>query len=44
MLIEDEDLKTATSSEAKWSHGFKFDNLCMFAGETCKEGKLLILS
>ena len=34
---EDEDLKTETSSEAKGSHGFKSDNLCMFAGETCKE-------
>ena len=34
---EDEDLKTEISSEAKGSHGFKSDNLCMFAGETCKE-------
>lgn len=33
-LSEDEDLKTKTSSEAKGSHGFKSDNLCMFAGET----------
>jgi len=32
-------LKTETSSEAKGSHGFKFENLCIFAGETCKEGQ-----
>ena len=30
---EDEDLKTETSSKTKGSHGFKSDNLCMFAGE-----------
>ena len=30
---EDEDLKTETSSKAEGSHGFKSDNLCMFAGE-----------
>ena len=36
---EDEYLKTETSSEAKGSHGFKSENLCMFAGETCKEGQ-----
>ena len=36
---EDEDLKTETSSEAKGSHDFKSDNLCMFVGETCKEGQ-----
>ena len=34
---EDEDLKTETSSEDKKLHGFKSDNLCIFAGETCKE-------
>ena len=33
---EDEDLKTETSSEAKGSHGFKTENLCMYASETCK--------
>lgn len=33
MLIEDEDLKTETLSETKRSDDFKFDNLCMFAGE-----------
>ena len=38
---EDEDLKTETSSEAKGSHGFKTDNLCMYAGETCKEGQFV---
>ena len=32
-------MKTKTSSEAKGSHGFKTDNLCVFAGETCKEGQ-----
>ena len=37
---EDEDLKTETSSEAKGSHGFKTNNLCVYAGETCKEGQL----
>ena len=31
---EDEDLKTENSSEAKGSHSFKTDNLCMIAGET----------
>ena len=36
---EDEDLKTGTSSETKRSDDFKSDNLCMFAGETCKEGQ-----
>jgi len=30
---EDEDLKTETSSKTKGSHGFKSDNLCIFAGE-----------
>jgi len=35
-LTEEEDLKTETSSEAKGSHGFKTDNLCMFVGETGK--------
>ena len=30
---EDEDLKAKTSSEAKGSHGFKSDNLWMFAGK-----------
>ena len=30
---EDEDLKTETSSKVEGSHGFKFDNLCMFASE-----------
>lgn len=39
MLTKDEDLKTKNSSEAKESHGFKYDNLCMFAGETFKEGQ-----
>ena len=38
---EDEDLKTETSSEAKGSHGFKSDNLCIFASETCKEGQFV---
>ena len=33
---EDEDLKTETSSEAKGSHSFKSDNLCIFVLETCK--------
>ena len=37
---KDENLKIETSSEAKWSHGFKTDNLCMYASETCKEGQL----
>ena len=37
---EYEDLKAETSSEAKGSHGFKTDNLCMYAGKTCKEGQL----
>ena len=32
---EDEDLKTESSSEANGSHGFKTNNLCMYAGETC---------
>lgn len=41
VLSEDEDLKTETSSEAKGSHGFKSDNLCIFAGETCKEGQFV---
>ena len=36
---EDEDLKTETSSEAKGSHGFKTDNLCVFIGKTSKEGQ-----
>jgi len=36
MLTKDEDLKTKTSSETKRSDGFKSDNLCMFAGETCE--------
>ena len=31
---KDEDLNIETSSEAKGSHGFKFDNLCLFVGET----------
>ena len=39
VMREDEDLKNKTSSEAKGSHGFKSDNLCMFASETCKEGQ-----
>jgi len=33
---DDEDLKNETSTEAKGSHDFKSDNLCMFAGETCE--------
>ena len=33
VLSDDEELKTETLSEAKGSHGFKSDNLCMFAGE-----------
>ena len=37
---EDENLKIETSSEAKGSHGFKTNNLYMYAGETCKEGQL----
>ena len=37
---EDEDLKTETSSKTKGSHGFKSNNLCMFAGQTC-EGKFV---
>ena len=36
---EDEDLKTKPSSETKRSDDFKSYNLCMFVGETCKEGK-----
>ena len=36
MLTKDEDLKAETSSETKRSDYFKFDNLCMFAGETCE--------
>ena len=36
-LSEDENLKTETSSEGKRSDDFKYDNLCMFAGETCEE-------
>jgi len=36
---EDEDLKTKTSSETKGSHDFKYDNLFMFADETCEEGQ-----
>ena len=39
VLGEDEDLKTKTSSETKRSHDCKSNNLCMFAGETCKEGQ-----
>ena len=30
---EDEDLKTEISSKDKGTHGFKSENLCMFAGE-----------
>jgi len=41
VLGEDEDLKTETSSETKRSHGLKSDNLCMFAGEPCKEGQFV---
>ena len=41
VLTEDEDLRTETSSEVKGLHGFKSENLCMFAGETCKEGKFV---
>ena len=37
VLGEDEDLKTGTSSETKRSDDFKYDNLCMFTSETCKE-------
>lgn len=40
-ISENEDLKTETSSETKGSHGFKTDNLCVFAGETCKEGQFV---
>jgi len=34
---EDEDLKTETSSEARGSHGFKSENVCMFTSKTSKE-------
>lgn len=38
VVSEDKDLKNEISSETKRSHGFKFDNLCIFSGETSKEG------
>jgi len=39
VLGEDEDLKTETLSEGEMYDDFKSDNLCMFTGETWKEGK-----
>jgi len=39
--IEDGDLKIETSSEAKGSHEFKTENMCMYASETSKEGQLV---
>ena len=38
---EYEDSKTETSSETKWPHDFKSDDLCMFESETCEEGQFV---